>query len=437
MVVVQSGNIKLDAGNLWRLADQRMSKQPQPTSPWILCCCSNSKLDYILCYESALIAGVPFCPLPAHLGAQAAQKLASDFPFSSLLFIDGEFIAIQGKPRPNWDWVERSSLVFLTSGSTGGRKLVFSTIHNVAAANGSILRRLHYGTDDIVLNYLPMSFDYGFYQYLLCKEAGASLVLVDEGFGLQTTRLIDELAATILPVVPTLLAGIQPLLGTRVFGNTLRAMTSTGEALSDGLLERTQRELPSLKVFSMYGLTECKRVSILTPDDRPQGKGSVGRPLDCCNVHIDQPNQEGVGEIVVLGSNVALGTYAYEKQDDSALVPFEGVLRTGDFGRLDRDGFLYVEGRRDSLLKVMGNRISAREIEDTLLLVDQVISVRVRAVQDGVEALCVVNRGCTAANLRSVLVESIGAFASRIEISLVDKLPVSDNYKIVQAESDR
>jgi len=137
-----------------------------------------------------------------------------------------------------------------------------------------------------------------------------------------------------------------------------------------------------------------------------------------------------LGELLVAGGNVTLGTYSLGASKDGAQKSFGGLLRTGDYGRVDSDGFIYVEGRCDSLVKVMGTRISTIEIEGALLNLPEVISARVRVGGDGVEAYCVMGSGSSTTLLRRMLLREFGPLASGIKITAVDQLPHSENYKV-------
>lgn len=248
--------------------------------PAVICCSSDRKLDYILSYEASRYQGVPFCPLPSHLSATQALSFFRGLPFSCGLYNNGSILKTDfSAPSALQPWLDRSELIFLTSGTNGRRKLVFSSSDNVKAAVDAILERIRYCDTDTVINFLPMSFDYGFYQYLLCKSSNSVLALGSTGPYIATLSEIDAVSATVLPIVPSFLAAVQPLLGRRVSARSVKKITSTGEVFSGGLQGSLRAALPEALVYPMYGLTECKRVSILTPDDNPKRPGSVGRAI--------------------------------------------------------------------------------------------------------------------------------------------------------------
>ena len=113
-----------------------------------------------------------------------------------------------------------------------------------------------------------------------------------------------------------------------------------------------------------YGMTECAPLICFTPYDEGSKLYSCGRPLKgIMEVRIDDPNEEGIGEVVVRGENTMSGYY---KKPDLTKESFtkDGWLRTGDLGLLDQDGFLYIKGRcKTMLLGPSGQNIYPEEIE--------------------------------------------------------------------------
>lgn len=152
-------------------------------------------------------------------------------------------------------------------------------------------------------------------------------------------------------------------------------MTSTGAAFPEPLVDAVLGALPGAGVALMYGLTECKRVSILTPGERADRPGSVGRPLagTGCAV-VDDGGREvpprTEGQIVVRGPHLMAG-YWGAPEASAARFPVRpdgtAELWTGDYGRLDADGYLYVTGRRDDLYKQNGFRVGGVEVERAAL----------------------------------------------------------------------
>ena len=110
-----------------------------------------------------------------------------------------------------------------------------------------------------------------------------------------------------------------------------------------------------------YGATETSPV-ISAETDKEKRPGSVGIVFDDLEVKIDNPNEEGVGEILVRGPSVMKGYYENEEQTKKAFV--DGYYKTGDFGYLDKDEFLYVTGRKKDIIVLLnGKNVYPEEIE--------------------------------------------------------------------------
>jgi long-chain acyl-CoA synthetase len=144
-------------------------------------------------------------------------------------------------------------------------------------------------------------------------------------------------------------------------GGKMRYLISGGSALS----EKVQKDLHGLgfTVLEGYGLTESSPVLTVARPGNKLLRGSVGKPLPGVEVKIADPDEKGVGEVLARGQNVMLGYYNNEAATDAVL--HDRWLRTGDLGRLDEDGNLYIVGRsKDVIIDSNGKNIYPDEIED-------------------------------------------------------------------------
>jgi acyl-CoA synthetase (AMP-forming)/AMP-acid ligase II len=260
-----------------------------------------------------------------------------------------------------------------TSGSTGMPKAVVSTHAQAVFAACAIQSQLRYRPDDVVYSPLPLSFDYGLYQIFLCALAGAHLALgsADESGGLLVTRL-HQVKATVFPVVPSLAAGLGRLLSRPgADAPSLRLLTNTGAAMPPHVLAQLRDKIPGLRVQLMFGLTECKRAAIMPEDEDLRRPGACGRALPGTEIYAVGPAGDRLppgetGELVVRGPNVMAGYWHRPELTASRFERVDGLfprLRTGDYGWLDEDGYVYFAGRRDDLYKERGVRVSITEVE--------------------------------------------------------------------------
>ncbi|MBQ7121577.1 MAG: AMP-binding protein [Clostridia bacterium] len=130
-----------------------------------------------------------------------------------------------------------------------------------------------------------------------------------------------------------------------------------------------------IEIYNGYGLTECSPAVTCNRPDKFKF-GSVGTPLDCCEIKIVNPDEDGVGEIYVKGTNVMQGYY---NDPEATAAAFDGEwFKTGDHGRIDEDGFLFMVGRKKNLICLSnGKNVSPEELEDRLARIDFVKEVLV------------------------------------------------------------
>jgi acyl-CoA synthetase (AMP-forming)/AMP-acid ligase II/ubiquinone/menaquinone biosynthesis C-methylase UbiE len=263
-----------------------------------------------------------------------------------------------------------------TSGSTGLQRGVVISHDNIRFSTAAIQERLDYQTNDVVGLFLPLSFDYGLYQIFLCAAAGSSIFIGQPEFtALKLVSYLKMYNISVLPGVPGLFAVLLRLLAVRTQPLPgLRSVTNTGGHLPGSYMVQMRKYLPHVQIFPMYGLTECKRVSILLPCEIEAKPGSVGRPLGKTGASVvgedGQPLPPGeTGELVVRGRHLALGYWkALEETKQRFRQTTPGAPRelyTGDLCRMDNDGYIYFVGRKDHQFKHRGFRLNPLEIEET------------------------------------------------------------------------
>jgi amino acid adenylation domain-containing protein len=287
------------------------------------------------------------------------------------------------------------AMLIYTSGSTGRPKGVMMTHRNMDAAAGSITTYLRNTPDDIILNVLPLAFDYGLYQLLMTVRLGATLVL-EKSFAFPQA-VFDRIRAervTGFPLVPTMAAMILQMRDLEPgYFPTLRYVSNTAAALPPEHISRLRQLLPGVDLYSMYGLTECKRCTYLPPEELDRRPGSVGIAIPNTEVFVvddaGNPLPPGhAGELVVRGAHVMQGYWRDEAATARALRPGrnpgEKLLYTGDLFRTDEDGFLYFVGRKDDIIKTRGEKVAPKEVEAVLHAHPGVAEAVVIAIPDPV-----------------------------------------------------
>ncbi len=342
--------------------------------------------------------------------------------------------------------VDLAALVY-TSGSTGIPKGVMLTHLNMVSAATSITTYLENTEDDVVLSCLPLSFDYGLYQLLMACRTGATLVLeATFAYPHATLQKIVLEGVTGLPIVPTMSAILLQLDLSAYDLSRLRYVTNTAAALPVEHVTKLRRLLPGARIYSMYGLTECKRVAYLPPEQLGSRPGSVGKAMPNVEAYVvDEAGRRlgpgEVGELVVRGSNVMKGYWGMPEESDRMLrpgpIPGERVLHTGDLFRTDDEGYLYFVGRRDEMIKSRGEKVSPREVENALHALEGVAQAVVVGVPDPVlgEAIAafIVPSAGSALSVRQVrahCARSLEEFKVPGRVELRPSLPLKPSGKI-------
>jgi O-succinylbenzoic acid--CoA ligase len=306
----------------------------------------------------------------------------------------------------------------LTSGTSGEPRPIGLTYGNfLFSAVGSAFN-IGVDPEDRWLCCLPLSHVAGLSIIQRSVIYGTTAVLMD---GFDTDRVAEALESgdiTVVSLVPTMLTRLLEAGAdlTRPRAILLGGGPVPPEALSEAL-ER------GANVVQTYGLTEaCSQVTTVSPADAKRKIGSAGRPLLTTHVRILD------GEILVQGPTVAPGT---ADQD--------GWLHTGDSGRIDPDGFLWVEGRRDDLIVSGGENVAPREVEEVLLAHPDVADAAVVGRpdpewQNAVVAFVVPRDGAEAGtdDLRSWCAARLSRFKVPKRIELADELPRTASGKLVR-----
>lgn len=342
------------------------------------------------------------------------------------------------------------AMIVYTSGSTGFPKGVTMTHANIVAAATSITAYLENTADDVVLSVLPLAFDYGLYQALMCAKVGATLIL-EKSFAFPQVILqkLKTERVTGFPLVPTMAALLLQMkdLVPGMFPD-LRYITNTAAALPAAHIQRLRELFPTTKLYSMYGLTECKRCTYLPPAELDRRPGSVGIAIPGTEAYVVNELGERVppgevGELVIRGAHVMKGYWADEAATNRALkqgpFPWEKVLHTGDLFRTDEEGFLYFVGRKDDIIKTRGEKVSPKEVENVLYEIAGVREACVIGVPDAIlgqalKAIVAADEGVTEADIIRHCRARLEDFMVPAMVEFRGQLPKSENGKIARKE---
>lgn len=280
--------------------------------------------------------------------------------------------------------------ILYTSGSTGNPKGVVLSHLNIVAGAKKVSAYLKITERDRLLSILTFSFDYGLNQLTSAFLHGAQLVLLDYLFPKDVLKAVERYQLTSLAAVATTWIQLLQVSWNEFNLKSLRYLTNTGGAIPENYVRELRRRLPHVDIYLMYGLTEAFRSTYLDPALVDQRPTSIGKAIPGEEIMVlDENNQPvkpgGVGELVHRGVLVAQGYWnepelTAQRYRPNPLQPQEVPLRemvvySGDYVRMDEEGFLYFIGRKDEMIKCAGNRISPTEVEEIVYASDKVQEV--------------------------------------------------------------
>ena len=284
----------------------------------------------------------------------------------------------------------------------------------------------------------------------MAAKLGATLVL-EKSFAFPQAILnrIREEKVTGFPLVPTMAALLLQMKDLRPGEYaTLRYITNTAAALPPAHIARLQELFPTTTLFSMYGLTECKRCTYLPPAELTRRPGSVGIAIPGTEAYV--VGDDGLplpfgstGELVIRGPHVMKGYWENPSATEKALrpgpLPHEMVLYTGDLFRTDEEGFLYFVGRKDDIIKTRGEKVSPKEVENVLYALSGVREAAVVGIPDPVLGLAIkavvaldTFAALSAADVIRHCARHLEDFMVPKMVEFRDQLPKSENGKIAR-----
>jgi len=297
---------------------------------------------------------------------------------------------------------EDTSIMLFTSGTTAVSKAVCLSHKNICSNLMDIASIVYVDYNDVFLSILPIHHVFectvGF---LFVLYRGATVVFGD---GLKyIVSNLNEYKVTVMSCVPSLYEGIFKMLGKQLekagklqnileneekfknlsmeekrvvfkdihnmLGGNVRLLISGAAALNPNIEEKYR--MLGLNLIKGYGLTET--APVLAVERLGEYRtGSVGRAVPSVEAKIVNPNDEGIGELVVKGPNVMLGYYKNDEANKEALK--DGWFYTGDLARIDEDGFIFICGRQKSVIVLKnGKNVFPEELEKLVDGIDGVV----------------------------------------------------------------
>ncbi|MFI6077440.1 AMP-binding protein [Actinoplanes sp. NPDC051343] len=368
--------------------------------------------------EAAALAGETIVILPIETTvASIARYLAALRLGKPVLLLDPDGGHNQFAERFRTDEVHPDlALLLTTSGSTGNPKLVRLSRTAVLTNAEQIAEALGIDGNEVAITTLPLFYSYGLSVLNSHLVRGATVVLERTGIMQRTfwNAAVDH-QVTSMAFVPSQYEMLRRLRFDPAKYPALRTLTQAGGRLRTERVTEFADKMATVggKLFVMYGQTEAGPRMATLPADRLADKlGSVGRALPGGEFTISDE------EVVYRGANVMMG-YAETGADLAKGDEQGGVLRTGDLGRLDDEGFLFITGRLKRMAKVFGVRINLDDVEKNFPV----------AAVAGDDKLVVFTDDADASALRSKIAEWLGTHHTGVVVHPIEALPLLPNGK--------
>ena len=338
---------------------------------------------------------------------------------------------------------ERGRVVILTSGTTGTPKGAARRQPDSIEPAAALFSKIPLRARETTMIAAPLFHSWGFAHFTLAMPLSSTLVLRRRFDPEDTLRAVAEHAASTLVVVPVMLQRILELgeeTIARFDTGSLRIIALSGSALPGELATRAMDVFGDV-LYNLYGSTEVAWATIATPEDLRAAPGTAGRPpLGTVVKLLDEGGREvapGQTGRIFVGNEMVFEGYT----GGGGKEVVDGLMSTGDVGRLDEAGRLFVEGRDDEMIVSGGENVFPREVEDLLADHECVEEVAVVGVADDefgqrLRAFVVRRAGCeiSESEVQAHVRANLARFKVPREVIFIERLPRNATGKVVKRE---
>jgi acyl-CoA synthetase (AMP-forming)/AMP-acid ligase II len=342
------------------------------------------------------------------------------------------------KPPP-----DKPRFVILTSGTTGTPKGAQRSSPDGLLMIAAIIDKIPYRSRETMMIAAPLFHSWGFFHFIISLPTASTIVLRRRFDPEQTLLAVRETRAQVLAVVPVMVQRILQLPEETLAKyelSSLRITSISGSALP-GELAIDWMDHFGDSAYNLYGSTEVSWATVATPQELRAAPGTAGRPPRGTMVRLYDENglevpQGEVGRIFV-GSEMAFEGYT----GGGGKEVIDGLLSTGDVGRLDSEGHLFVDGRDDEMIVSGGENVFPREVEDLLADHPAIAEAAVIGVEDDefgqrLKAFVVVAAEAEVSeeDLRAHVKENLASYKTPREVEFLEELPRNATGKILKRE---
>jgi len=367
---------------------------------------------------------------------------------SSLLVVKGAnpewvFTTAENISLPEISIEPNDEAIYLYStGSTGKPKRVSRTHLNLVALADNHTETAGWTEEDKILFAVPISHTYGFGNFISSIKIGGLIVVLDVFNRNEVLDILEEEFITVFPAVPVMLDVLaKTYIAEPKDLSSLKLVISAGAPLSERIFH-SFFEKYGIYPRQLYGSSETGVISINLGDDIENTFNSVGRHVR--NVEVKILGEDGreagvdeVGEITVKSPSMTRGYFGLP--EETKKVFRDGYYFTGDLGRIDPEGFIYIVGRKKFFINISGNKVDPSEVENFLIRHPKVKEAVVLGITDSdgyerVKAVLVVDKGVSKKEILESCKDEIAEFKIPRIIEFRDELPRSPTGKVLREE---
>jgi fatty-acyl-CoA synthase len=351
-----------------------------------------------------------------------------------------EWMSDQPKSAPPPFTRDRGSakVVIHTSGTTGKPK---GAQRDASAAGVGALANLisvvPYRRDDIVFLPAPLFHSFGLATFTFATALGSTMVMPEKFDPEESLKMIEEHKATAASFVPVMIKRIVTLpddVKNKYDLSSLRIVMASGSAMSPDL-RRAAMDLFGDVLYDLYGSTEIGWVTIATPEDMKKHDKTVGKPVPGTEIAVFSKNGDRLptnetGELFIKSNILFEGYTSGESKDEH-----EGYMSIGDLGRLDDDGYLFVEGRADDMVVIGGENVYPIEVEEVIEGISGVEEAAVLGVADeeyGEVLAAFVVGSASEDDVMSACKEELASYKVPRRVEKLDELPRTSTGKVLK-----
>ena len=415
---------------------------------------ANKSIDFVFCYFGAQLAGLITVILdPSSNFDRIKFIINKSKPVMILGILDNSYSEFEVKefPKLNENVNEIDYMfpnehdfadVLFTTGTTGDPKGVVLSHYNEYWTADSINSFLKNDSSDIELLALPLSHSFGLGR-LRCVLSSCGTVVLLKNFAnvKKYFNEIEKRRITGLSFVPTSWNYIKKISKDKIkkYASQLKYIEIGSAPMNIDDKKFLAQLLPNTRICMHYGLTEASRSTFLCFNEEICHLDSLGHPSPHVSIKIFDSfgnivTDEGEGEICVKGPNVCC-SFLLNTKDNYSDSFFGEYFRTGDYGYIDRDGYVYYVGRNKELINVGGKKVSPIEIESVINSIDEVIESACIGIHDDVmgqvvKAFIVVKKNIKASDIIQYVKHRLEPYKVPNVVEFTEKIPKTASGKI-------